>query len=147
MKKIGNKAKYEVWLSAETMHNASREWLSELNFVKDEQLFLDDLVVAYTLQLIDSKHYKESKHLIEVLSALQVETKNLIETIRAHENGLKVMVDGVDQQEEEAHYKDTHRKLILEVSAFMKRYRALKTKLFALIKNIMKERKQKRLLQ
>ena len=36
--------KYEAWLSPETMHKGSLNWLSELRFAKDEQLFFDDLV-------------------------------------------------------------------------------------------------------
>ena len=147
MKTINDNAKYEVWLNAEVMHNASREWLSELNFVNDEQLFFDDLVVSYTLQLIDSKHYKDSKELINRLSALQLETKTLIGAVKKHEKELEVMVDGIDQPEEEVRYKEAHRALILEMGDFMKRYKTLKKSLFALIKNIIKEGKQKRLLQ
>lgn len=139
--------KYEAWLSTETMHNNSLKWLSELRFIKDEQLFFDDLVKSYTLQLIESKHFTKSKAIIELLSALQKETNALINTIINHEKGIKIMVDGINQIEEENRYKTEHGKLIIKVSNFLQRYRSLKSQLFALIKSIIKEGKQKRLLQ
>lgn len=141
------KVKYEAWLSAETMHKGSVKWLSELKFAKDEQLFFDDLVKSYTLQLIDSKHFEESKKIVNQLSALQKGTDVLINTIINHEKGLKVMVDGINQLKEENMYKDEHGELIIEVSGFMNNYREVKSKLFALVKHVIKEGKQKRLLQ
>ena len=138
--------KYEAWLSPETMHNHSLKWLSELRFAQDEQLFFNDLVDAYTLQLIDLKHFNESTEVINKLSALQKETKALIKTVINHEKGLNIMVDGIDQIPEENTYKDEHGKLIITISDFLEKYRALKSKLFVLIKGIIKEVKQKKLL-
>jgi len=139
--------KYDVWLSAETMHKHSRKWLSELKFARDEQLFFDDLVKSYTLQLIDSKHFADSKKIIDKLHSLQKETNTLIHTIENHEKGLKVMLDGINELEKEDAYRHKHGKLIIVVSNFLEKYRTLKTKLFSLIKSIIKEGKQKRLLQ
>ena len=141
------KPKYQAWLSAEGMHNMSAKWLSELKFAKDEQLFFNDLVKSYTLQLIDSKRFNESKKIIDQLSALQKKTDSLIETVINHEKGLKIMVDGIDQIEEENAYKDEHTKLIIKISKFLAKYRTLKTQLFKVVKAIIKEGKQKRLLQ
>jgi len=101
MKPKQTKPKYVVWLSAETMHKSSRKWLSELMFVKDEQLFFDDLIKSYTLQLIDSKHFEESKQLVNTLSNLQKKTNMLIESVKTHETDLKIMVDGINQLKEE----------------------------------------------
>ena len=139
--------KYEAWLSTETMHTGSLKWLSELRFAKDEQLFFDDLVKSYTLQLIDSKHFMHSKKIIDQLRTQQKETDVLINTVVNHEKGLEIMVDGINQLKEENAYKDEHGKLIIKVSQFLGNYRTLKTQLFTLIKSIIKEGKQKRLLQ
>lgn len=141
------KVKYEPWLSAETMHNNSRKWLSELKFTKDEELFFADLVKSYTLQLIDSKHFTESKKIIDKLSDLQKETETLIKTIKHHEKELKVMVDGINEIEKENAYKDEHTKISTVVNNFLEKYKTLKIQLFSLIKDILKEGKQKRLLQ
>lgn len=140
-------AKYEAWLSTETMHNGSRKWLSELMFAKDEQLFFDDLVKSYTLQLIDSKHFAKSKKIVEQLGVLQKETNMLIDNVIDHEKGLEIMVDGINQLEDENAYKKEHGELIITVSNFLEKYKTLKTQLFLLVKGIIKEGKQKRLLQ
>ena len=129
------------------MHKDSIKWLSELRFAKDEELFFDDLIKSYTLQLIDSKHFSESKNIVQKLSALRKETNTLINTTINHENGLKIMVDGKNEINKENAYKDEHAKLIITMSTFLKKYRALKSQLFTLIKSIIKEGKQKRLLQ
>ena len=57
------------------------------------------------------------------------------------------MVDGIDQIEEEAAYRKEHRNLIELIGEFKKRYQKIKMKLFRLIKLVMKEGKQKRLLK
>lgn len=141
------KAKYGVWLSTETMHKDSIRWLSELRFAKDEQLFFDDLVKSYTLQLIDSKYFTQSKKIIDELNSVKKETKNLIDKIVNHEKELKIMVDGIDQIEKENAYKKEHGKLMVTVKNFLDKYRQLKTALFSLVKSIIKEGKQKHLLQ
>jgi len=146
MKTTQTTTKYVEWLSAETMHKNSIEWLSDLEFMKDEQLFFDDLIKSYTLQLIDSKHFKESKAIIDTLSKLQTKTDLLIKYVKTHKNDLKIMVDGIDQPKEESDYKNEHRRLIVQISDFIKEYRILKTVLFSLIKNIKKEEKQKFLI-
>jgi len=139
--------KYEAWLSTETMHSNTRKWLSELKFAENEQLFFDDLVKSYTLQLIDSKHFAESKKVVDKLSALQKETNILIDKVRNHEKGLKIMVDGLNELKKEDIYRDKHGKLIIIMSNYLEKYRTLKTQLFSLVKGIIKEGKQKRLLQ
>ncbi len=140
------KAKYQEWLSPEIIHKASLDWLSELKFIKDEQLFFDDLIKSYTLQLLDSKHYKKSKDLIDKLDELKKGTKTIIGIVKSHENDLKILVDGIDQLKEEEAYRKEHLRLIIEVSSFLEKYRAVKKQVFKLIKGIIKEGKQKRLL-
>lgn len=147
MKTKQREAKYVAWLSTETMHNASRKWLSELEFAKDEQLFFDDLVKSYTLQLIDSKYFSTSKNIISQINDIQIETNKLIEGIKKHERELKIMVDGINQIDLENDYKEKHGKLIITMSEFLEKYRTLKSKLFKLVKSVIKEGKQKRLLQ
>lgn len=141
------KVKYKAWLSAETMHDNTRKWMSELKFAKDEILFFNDLVKSYTLQLIDSKHFAESKKIIDKLNILKKDTDNLINTVKNHEKGLKVMVDGVNELQKEDTYRRKHAKLIIVVSNFLEKYKILKTQLFSLITGVIKEGKQKRLLQ
>ncbi|AUP81341.1 hypothetical protein [Flavivirga eckloniae] len=139
--------KYVEWLNADVMHEASRRWLSELRFIKDEQQFFENLIKSYTLQLIESPHFANSKKLIKILSTLKKKNKVLIETVKTHENELLILVDGIDQLKEEEAYKNKHRVLIIEMNKYFKDYKDLKKYLFETIERIMKNEKQKRLLQ
>ncbi|NND11798.1 MAG: hypothetical protein HKN96_11365, partial [Flavobacteriaceae bacterium] len=53
--------RYVEWLSAEEMHNASREWLSELRFMKDEHHFYEDLITSFTMQMLEQDKFPENK--------------------------------------------------------------------------------------
>jgi hypothetical protein len=147
MKTAQKDINYVKWLSAEEMHENSRHWLSELHFIKDEQLFFDNLIKSYTLQLTDSSHFKKSKKVVDKLFELQNETNGLIKIINKHENNLKIMVDTIDQIKEESYYKDKHRELITSVNDFFQSYQIFKKILFRLIKNIIREQKQKLLIK
>ena len=145
MKTIPATPKYQAWLTPEIMHRDSKKWLSELRFIKDEELFFCDLVKSYTIQLIQSKHFSYSKELVAKLKLVQTETLQLIDTIVCHEKGLKIMVDETNQVKEENNYRIEHGKLIITVTTFLHEYRTLKSQLFTFIKTIIKEGKQKRL--
>jgi hypothetical protein len=134
--------RYIEWLSPEEMHKGSQEWLSELNFIKDEHLFFEDLVKSNTLQLINPEKFSHNTEVIDAINRSQKRNNLLIEAVRVHENDLKIMVDGIDQPKEEEAYKNEHRGLIIEISAYFKNYRSLKTQLFDIIISIKKEEKQ-----
>lgn len=146
MKTIHTNAKHTEWLSADEMNFESKKWLSELEFCKEEQWFFEDLIRSYTLQILDNNHFEESKRLIDKLTKIVEQTQTLINAVKSHEKELSIMVDGIDQIKEETAYKKEHRNLTELVEEFRKRYRTIKTKLFNLIKMVMKEGKQNRLL-
>jgi hypothetical protein len=138
--------KYIQWLSPEDMHKQSLSWISQMNFIKDEQHFFDELITAYTRKLIETRKFAKNKDIIDSLNESRRNLKKIIKKIVKHENGLVIMVDGIDQKEEESAYKNTHRELIDEVNYYLNDYRTLKRQLFGMIKDIMKTEKQKRLI-
>lgn len=147
MMEAQNTPKYQEWLNADEMHEASRNWLSELRFIKDEQQFLANLIKSYTLQLIDTAHFSNSKKIVADLGVLQTKNKAFIEMVKTHENELLILVDGIDQLNKEKAYKKAHRTLTVNINTYFKTYRTLKKQLFQTIEDIMKHEKQKRLLQ
>lgn len=128
------------------MHETSKEWLSELNFIKDEHLFFEDLVTQFTSQLLAFDNFSNNKEIVDAINRSQKRNNTLIEAIKIHENELQVMVDGIDQLEEEKAYTKEHSDLIIATTDFLKEYRTLKTQLFDIIKNIKKEDKNRHLL-
>ena len=146
MKIKENTHRYIEWIDPEEMHRTSLIWLSELRFMKDEQLFLNNLIKHYTLQLVDSKIFGKSKAIVTALTDLEKQTISFMKEIQAHENKLEIMIDDVDQIEMEKVYRDTHRELTNDIDHYKEEYMEIKTKLFDLVSGVLKKEKQKRLL-
>lgn len=146
MKIKENTYRFIEWIDAEEMHRTSLLWLSELRFMKDEQLFLNNLVKHYTLQLVDSKIFGISKVIVTALTDLEKQAISLMKEVQAHENKLEIMIDDVDQIELEKAYRDTHWELNRSMDHYKEEYIEIKTKLFDLVSSILKKEKQKRLL-
>ena len=138
--------RYIEWISPEDMHTETMQWLSELKFVRDEQLFLNSLVKHYTIELVDGKFYDESKEIVGLILDAENEIKVLMKKIQAHENQLDIMVDDIDQPKMEQAYKETHKELVTTMQQYLENYRELKRRLFALVSKVIKSEKQKRLL-
>ncbi|MET6990856.1 hypothetical protein [Sediminicola arcticus] len=137
---------YVKWLSPEEMHDMSNQWFSELIFIKDEQLFLNNLIKSHTIQLTDKAVFERSKELVDELLRAEKEVVPLMKKVQLHNNQLDVMIDEVDQLKMEKAYKETHFDLLSAVNMYGNQYRALKERLFKLVSKVMKLDKQKRLL-
>ncbi|WP_178988335.1 hypothetical protein [Winogradskyella schleiferi] len=146
MKTTRTHLRYVEWLSPEEMHDTSKEWLSELNFIKDEHLFFEDLVTQFTSQLIAFGNFSSIKEIIDTINRSQKQNNTLIEAVKLHENELQIMVDGINQVKEEKAYVKEHSDLIIAMTEFLKDYKSLKTQLFDIIKTIKKEDKNRHLL-
>lgn len=146
MKASTNKNKKIEWLDPAEMHEASLKWMSELKFIRDEQLFLNDLVMTNTSQLTDSAVFKKSKEIISAITKAEKEVILLMKKVQAHENQLEIMLDQIDQLKMERAYTKTHWELHSEMTGYLDRYRELKSRLFKLVTKVMKKDKGKRLL-
>jgi len=138
--------KYVEWKSAEEMHFSSLQWISELNFIKDEHQFFEDMLREYTLPIIESHLLSKVKDLIDRLTKYKQQAGTLLNKLTEHRNGLQVMVDGINQLEVENRYKNEHRKLLTDVNKFSLEYNNLKKEIFETVSQALKQQKQKRLL-
>ncbi|MGB5238984.1 MAG: hypothetical protein WBM43_13070 [Flavobacteriaceae bacterium] len=138
--------RYIEWISPEDMHTETVQWLSELNFVRDEQDFLNRLVKHYTIQLADARRLDKSRAIVGAILEAEKEVKVLMKKIQAHENQLNIMVDDIDQPAMERAYKETHKELMILMQRYLEEYRELKKQLFELVSKVIKKEKQQRLL-
>lgn len=146
MKTKTHKGTFREWLSPEELHEESKKWLSELNFSKDEQDFLNNMVKDYTLDIIDSDMFNAVQPVVEILNKSEKEVEEILKKVRLHENQLQIMVDDVNQNRMENAYLDTHADLDKELGRYFKNYREAKTKIFDIVSQVIKRKKQKRLL-
>jgi len=133
------------WYSADELHKASQDWLVELEFIKDEQLFLEDLLTSNTVKLIDTIGFIDDMKIIDALKLSQKRNGAIINAVKKHDKNLKILLDGIDQPEEEKLYKKEHRNLMNLINEHLKDYKILKTQLFTTLKKVFKKDKQKRL--
>ena len=133
------------WYSADELHKTSQDWLVELEFIKNEQLFFQDLLTTNTLKLIDTIGYINDIKIIDALKLSQKRNDSIIKTVKKHDKNLKILLDGKDQIEEEKLYKKEHRNLMNLINEHLKDYKILKTQLFNTLKKVIKMDKQKRL--
>ncbi len=139
--------RYIEWISPEEMHSATLSWLSELEFIKVEQQFLNGLVKSYTEQLIDHKIYDRSKKIVGEILDAEKELVGLLKKVQVHENQLEIMIDDVDQPRMEKAYRETHLDLMRVMQRYLEDYRKLKAQLFTLLTKVIRQEKQKRLLK
>jgi hypothetical protein len=141
-----NNFEYLEWRSAGQMHNDGLRWLSELNFIADELIFLEDLLAEYFIKLSNEEQYPEAKSLVVTLSERKKSVKKMIDRVQKHNNELYILLDYEDQPYEEKEIKAAHRELMEETDTYFTGFKELKKNIFIIISNIMKHDKAKRLL-
>jgi len=146
METKSKKRKFREWFSAEELHEESKKWSSELHFARDEQKFLNQMVKDYTLDIIDSDMFKTIQPVVESLNKSEKDLVDLFKKVQLHGNQLQIMLDQVNQEKMEQAYLETHSELGREVEDFFVKYRDSKTKIFDIVSNVIKRKKQKRLL-
>jgi hypothetical protein len=133
-------------LSTVEMHNNSKEWLLDLEFLNDEYLFFEDLIKWNTLQLIDFQAYSKSKEIVESFSSAKTNNDKIIALVKKHENKLEILLSGINHQKVEQAYREEHTTLFVLFKNHLKEHRILKLKLFDVLKKIKRAEKQKRLI-
>ncbi|WP_373071922.1 hypothetical protein [Zeaxanthinibacter enoshimensis] len=135
----------QEWLDPDSLHQETKSWISVIEFIGDEQRFLNELVKDFTIELTQSPNFESSKRTVSELLSLERELVVMKEKVQLHGNQLKIMTDKVDQLEMESAYLKTHKKLSSQYTAYMKKYREFKTGFFKMITEQLKKRKTKKL--
>ncbi|AVI49695.1 hypothetical protein C5O00_00345 [Pukyongia salina] len=139
--------KYIEWRSPDGLHEDTVNCISELQFIKDEIQFLSDLIKSHTLELLGKNAFSESKELAVELSEYKKTIKVLLTKLKTHSNVLETLIDDIDIPDEEDDYKTAHYQLMFETVGFISSFKKLKRRVFQLIKIVLKEKKQRKLLK
>lgn len=139
-------SKYIEWKNPEEMHFSCLEWISYLDFIRDENKFFEDLLKEFTLPVLEAHLFTRAKELVNKLSLVEQQEKELTKKLISHRKNLEIMVDGVDEPQFEEQYKREHRELKNEVSQYTESYRRLKKEIFEMVSISLKKQKQKNLL-
>lgn len=137
-----NTIEKQEWKSIEEIHAESVQWLSGLEFIDDEQEFIETLLKKYFIRLSSSDLYSESRKLINQYSKLKEENLQIIAQVENHENHLAHLFETRKVVDKKALQKE-HQELTLKVSEHYNSFLQLKEHIFSLIKSVMHEKKRK----
>ena len=145
MKKKNSIYKFVQWCSPQELHKACLEWISNLEFIKVEQFFLNDVIKNHTLDLLTDELFQKTVQLSNQLQLEEKELTKLLGKLQVHRNGLMLMLDGVDQIEQEKKYREDHFQLKMEIGSYEFDYRCTKKEIFDMVTLLIRQHKPKEL--
>lgn len=137
--------KFIEWRNTDGLHEDAVQSISELKFLKDELLFLRNLVSEHSLELIFGKSYEEAVKIGADLHTYSNRLQALLKELKVHSNNLKVLLDDVEEPNELKNYKDRHYKLMLEIINLQGDIKTTKRSIFSMLGTVLKKSKQKKL--
>ena len=120
----------------------SKEWFSELSFIKDEQLFLNKLITSFAIKPLDKKAFKQLDDFNKSITESQHRLLPIFKRVQKHMNQLEIMIDDVNQLEMEKAYRKTHEQLFSEVNDFLLDFRTIKQRGFSKLTYLLRENKK-----
>jgi hypothetical protein len=125
--------KYLKWFSADEIYETSKNWNSELYFIKDEQRFFEHLFHQFAKSFIKSKELFKIKRILYGISELKEECTILLWIVSKHINNLNLLIDDLNQIREEKIYKETHQKIFEAMDDFLLKHKEFKKNLFKIV--------------
>lgn len=130
--------------SAEELHNDSKLWISELNFINDELRFLNHVLSFNYLDFIDSNLSEKIDSFIKTIIEDKKVLKTLKKTIQKHEKILSDLIKKVSATSN-PHFLQQHKEIYIFVSNHYDKHKKFKKNIFSAIEIIMRKKKQKKL--
>lgn len=124
---------YLLNASLESLHAESREWLNEIEFLKDETAFFKKLIL--NRDTIDAFPPEELMLLNEELMNLtQVKLERMKLQVEDHEKLLANLIN-FNQLKHAESYRQTHRVLFIEMHDIISQIRTIKKKIFSFLQS------------
>ena len=127
------------------LHDQSVQWINEIQFMTDEQVFLEHLLSSHFLELSSSKLYETTKRLIRKLKEVESLGNNLMDKIQLHNKHVGTIIENFNK-EYQVNVDLEHQSIKKDLDSYLLKFRYIKKKIFGIIKSIMKEHKQKLLI-
>ncbi len=135
------------WKEVQEMHENAQLWLNELRFIAYEHHFMEELLSGFFLKLSSKEHFSDASQLVKNLSDNKYANTSIFEKVQSHNNELYILMDDKHQPYEEKEIKAQHKSLKEEIEKHFHSFKETKSRLFDIVSKIMKEAKQKFLLE
>ena len=127
------------------LHESSVSWINELEFMNDEQNFLEHLLSTHFLDLSAEKLYETTRKLIRKLKEVENMGVELTQEIQIHNKKIAAVLEG-DDKIREKDLINGHDMIQKDFESYVLKFRYVKKKIFGIIKEIMVNHKQKLLI-
>ena len=127
------------------LHDCSLVWINDLEFMNDEQIFLEHLLSTHFLDLRSEKLYETTRKLIRKLKEVEHMGVELNKEIMLHNKKIPLVLEANNKQLEHDLY-NTQRAIQKDFESYVLKFNYVKKKIFRIIKEIMINHKQKLLL-
>ena len=128
-----------------SLHDNIVVWINELEFMNDEQVFLEHLLSTHFLDLSSENLYETTRKLIRKLKEVEQMGVELTEEIHQHNKKIASVLEGDGENLEK--YLDNARNAIQkDFESYVLKFKYVKKKIFGIIKEIMINHKQKLLI-
>lgn len=127
------------------LHDQSVTWINEIQFMADEQVFLEHLLSSHFLELSSSKLYETTKKLVRKLKEVETIGNDLMDKIQIHNSHLSVIIENFNEEDQLAIDRE-HISIKKDLDDYLLKFRYVKKKIFGIIKEILKDHKKKRLI-
>lgn len=132
-----------IWQSPDIIQEQTVNWLSELEFIKDEYHVFEEWLREFSFQIMIDNDLIKAQKIKEQLKLNHERLTLLHNHITAHHYEIAVLEDGIDQPELEKSIQKNHQQLQKDMKEFNTAYRSLKVEVFDVIKNTLKHLKVK----
>ncbi len=127
------------------LHEQNVTWLTELEFVQVEHIFLENLLSTHFLDLSSEKLIEPTKKLIQKLNDVEKMDNELEDAIQTHNKHVATLLESL-QLDGKKDVVNEHQSIKNDFETFHLKFRFVKKKIYNMIKEIMKEHKQKLLI-
>ncbi len=127
------------------LHEQNVVWLTELEFAQDEHTFLENLLSAHFLELSSEKLFEPTKKLIQKLNDVEKMDNELEDAIQTHNKHVATLLESLQLEGKKDVVKE-HKFIKKDFETFHLKFKFVKKKIYNMIKEIMKEHKQKLLI-
>jgi len=146
MKHIIPKQKTEIFNNGiDHLLLKTKEWTSEINFIKVEQHFLEEILSEHIIGLCETDNFQKAKLLLNGLAHEIKLGDELINNIKDHSVNLALLIENIYLKRED-NFRNHQEYLKSEVDNYIENFKYLKEQVFELVLFIMKKEKEKKLL-
>ncbi len=129
--------------TSEELHEASKTWLSEIDFITYEIQFLKHLLGAKYIDCLDVGLYERIKEVTKEIFDKKNDCINLKKLVKNHETKLSDLID--QDETSNKNFLEAHTKLALKINKFISSYKYLKMQVFEIVENTIEKKRQKKL--